>query len=47
VRLPIHLPNEQNVIIENKYIEEVMTASNQVTMLIDYFSLNSRDEEAR
>jgi len=48
VRLPIHLPNEQNVIIENESIEEAMTgALNQVTMLIDYFSLNSRDEEAR
>ncbi|XP_018404137.1 PREDICTED: uncharacterized protein LOC108780818 [Cyphomyrmex costatus] len=48
VRLPVHLPNEQNVIIENEVIEEAMiNALNQVTMLIDYFSLNSRDEEAR
>jgi len=46
--LPIHLPNKQNVIIENESIEEVMTnALNQVTMLIHYFSLNSHDEEAR
>ncbi|KYM93650.1 ATP-dependent DNA helicase PIF1, partial [Cyphomyrmex costatus] len=48
VRLPVHLPNEQNIIFENKTIEETMiTALNQVTMLIDYFNLNSRDEEAR
>jgi len=48
IRLPVHLPNEQNVIIENEAIEEAMTSAlNQVTMLIDYFSLNSRDEEAR
>lgn len=48
MRLPVHLPNEKNVVIENEGIEEAMTSAlNQVTMLIDYFSLNSRDEEAR
>ncbi|XP_036150735.1 uncharacterized protein LOC118648518, partial [Monomorium pharaonis] len=48
IRLPVHLPNEQNVIIENDSIEEAMTtAVNQVTMLIDYFALNLRDTEAR
>ncbi|KYM96549.1 ATP-dependent DNA helicase PIF1 [Cyphomyrmex costatus] len=48
VRLPIHLPNEQSVIIENEAIEEAVTSAlNQATMLIDYFSLNSRDEEAK
>jgi len=32
--LPVHLPNEQNVIIENEAIEKTMTdALNQVTML--------------
>ena len=47
-RLPVHLSNEQNVIIENKAIEETtISALNQVIMLIDYFSLNSCDEEAR
>ncbi|XP_029174062.1 uncharacterized protein LOC114942791 [Nylanderia fulva] len=48
MRLPVHLPNEQNIIIENENIDDVMiSALNQVTMLIDYFSLNIRDEEAR
>ncbi|KYN16225.1 DNA repair and recombination protein pif1, mitochondrial [Trachymyrmex cornetzi] len=48
VRLPVHLPNEQSVIIENEAIEEAMiSALNQATMLIDYFSLNSRDQEAK
>ncbi|KYN18615.1 hypothetical protein ALC57_09070, partial [Trachymyrmex cornetzi] len=52
VRLPVHLPNEQNVIIENEVIEEAMTdasrdSESHFTMLIDYFSLNLRDEEAR
>jgi Fe-S cluster biosynthesis and repair protein YggX len=48
MRLPVHLPNEQNIIIENESTEDaITTALNQVTMLIDYFSLNQRDEEAR
>ncbi|XP_070157971.1 uncharacterized protein [Polyergus mexicanus] len=48
MRLPVHLPNEQNIIIENENIADAMTSAlNQVTMLIDYFSLNLRDEEAR
>jgi len=48
VRLPVHLPNQQNVIIENEAIEEALTSAlDQVTMLIDYFALNSRDEEAK
>jgi len=48
VRLPVHLPNEQNIIIENEAIEEAMTSAlDQVTMLIDYFALNFRDEEAK
>jgi len=48
MRLPVHLPNEQNIIIENESTEDaITTALNQVTMLIDYFSLNLRDEEAR
>jgi len=48
IRLPVHLPNEHNIIIENEFTEDAMTAAlNQVTMLIDYFSLNSRDEEAK
>jgi len=48
IRLPVHFPNEQNVIIENEVTEETITSAlNQVTMLIDYFSLNSCDEEAK
>jgi Fe-S cluster biosynthesis and repair protein YggX len=48
MRLPVHLPNKQNIIIENESTEDaITTALNQVTMLIDYFSLNLRDEEAR
>jgi len=48
MRLPVHLPNEQNIIIENECMDDAtISALNQVTMLIDYFSLNSRDEEAR
>ncbi|XP_025262562.1 uncharacterized protein LOC112637334 [Camponotus floridanus] len=47
-RLPVHLPNEQNIIIENENIDDAMTSAlDQVTMLIDYFSLNLRDEEAK
>jgi len=48
MRLPVHLSNEQNIIIENESTEDAITmALNQVTMLIDYFSLNLRDKEAR
>jgi len=48
VRLPVHLPNEQNVIIENEALEKAMTSAiNQITMLVDYFCLNSRDKDAR
>jgi hypothetical protein len=45
MHLSVHLPNEQNIIIENE--DTITTALNQVTMLIDYFSLNLRDEKAR
>jgi len=48
VRLPVHLPNEQNIVIESRSNEEtIISAIDQVTMLIDYFALNSRDEEAK
>jgi len=40
--LSVHFPNKQNVVIENKAIEETMIpALNQITMIINYFSLNS------
>ncbi|KYN10408.1 ATP-dependent DNA helicase PIF1, partial [Trachymyrmex cornetzi] len=48
LRLPVHLPNEQNIIIENECVEDAFFSTiDQVTMLIDYFALNMRDEEAR
>ena len=49
VRLPIHLPNEHNIIIdENDSEQNIQNALiNKVTMLIDYFELNKRDLEAR
>jgi len=48
IRLPVHLPNQQNIINENEAFEETMNFTlNQVTMLSDYFSLNSRDIEAK
>ncbi|XP_011704850.1 PREDICTED: uncharacterized protein LOC105460109, partial [Wasmannia auropunctata] len=48
MRLPVHLPNEQNVTLDTESVEDAMiSAVNQVTMLIDYFALNLRDLEAR
>ncbi|KYM98545.1 ATP-dependent DNA helicase PIF1 [Cyphomyrmex costatus] len=48
IRLPVHLPNEQNIIIEDGCDNDTITSVlDQVTMLIDYFALNSRDEEAK
>ncbi|XP_018307764.1 uncharacterized protein, partial [Mycetomoellerius zeteki] len=48
LRLPVHLPNEQNITIENECVEDVLfSVVDQVTMLIDYFALNLRDEEAK
>jgi len=48
VRLLVHLPNEQNIVIENRSNKEtIISVLDQVTMLIDYFALNSRDEEAK
>ncbi|XP_071643019.1 uncharacterized protein [Temnothorax longispinosus] len=47
-RLPVHLPNEHNVIIdENVNNDAIRSAVERVTMLLDYFQLNARDEEAR
>ena len=48
IRLPVHLPNEHSIIIENdSNDEELQNALNKVTMLMDYFALNERDPEAR
>ncbi|XP_044005848.1 uncharacterized protein LOC122850854 [Aphidius gifuensis] len=41
-RLPVHLPNQQTVTINDEAEEESLrTAMDQQTMLMDYFSLNS------
>ena len=48
VRLPVHLPNFQNVTIHtNPDEQEIQNALEQVTMLMDYFALNLRDPEDR
>ncbi|XP_011859010.1 PREDICTED: uncharacterized protein LOC105556523, partial [Vollenhovia emeryi] len=47
IRLPVHLPNEQNVIISNNLNEENLRyALERITMLMDYFDLNKRDIDA-
>ncbi|XP_051163766.1 uncharacterized protein LOC127283125 [Leptopilina boulardi] len=47
-RLPVHLPNEQNIAIDDKMTgNEIESVLNQVTMLLDYFALNTRDPNAR
>ncbi|KAL6418638.1 hypothetical protein ACFW04_011947 [Cataglyphis niger] len=43
--MPVHLPNEQNIIIENKNIEAAMTSA--LNQILDYFSLNLRNEKAK
>jgi len=46
VRLPVHFPNEQNIVIESRSNEEtIIFTLYQVTMLIDYFALNFRESE--
>ncbi|XP_011859026.1 PREDICTED: uncharacterized protein LOC105556539, partial [Vollenhovia emeryi] len=43
VRLPVHLPNEHSVVIDDNSIDNTMrSALERVTMLIDYFELNAR-----
>ena len=48
VRLPVHLPNQQTILIhsdtENMNIDNFI---GQTTMLLDFFALNARDENAR
>lgn len=47
-RLPVHLPNEHNVIIDESINNDaIRSAVERVTMLLDYFELNARDEEAK
>uniref|UniRef100_A0ABD2WAL1 Helitron helicase-like domain-containing protein n=1 Tax=Trichogramma kaykai TaxID=54128 RepID=A0ABD2WAL1_9HYME len=50
VRLPVHLPNQHNIILDNSddlTNDKLESALNQVTMLHDYFDLNKRDINAR
>ncbi|XP_058810133.1 uncharacterized protein LOC131675242 [Phymastichus coffea] len=48
-RLPIHLPNEQSVIITQNEDELSLLAhlNNSSSMLLDYFSLNTTNDKAR
>ncbi|XP_057329886.1 uncharacterized protein LOC130670495 [Microplitis mediator] len=48
IRLPIHLPNEQNITITDDCDEiALQEALQKQTMLIDYFKLNERSAEAK
>ncbi|XP_044019460.1 uncharacterized protein LOC122859843 [Aphidius gifuensis] len=47
IRLPIHLPNQQNVIINNDDADTLRAALQKNTMLLEYFALNQRDENAK
>ncbi|XP_044019589.1 uncharacterized protein LOC122860013 [Aphidius gifuensis] len=47
-RLPVHLPNQQSVIIDDEAGKESIRASmDKQTMLMEYFALNQRDLSAR
>ncbi|XP_029174595.1 uncharacterized protein LOC114943179 [Nylanderia fulva] len=47
IRLPVHLPSEQNVIISDHLNEQdLQSALERITMLMDYFELNKRDVDA-
>ena len=47
-RLPVHLPNGQNVVIPDGSNEgDLRSALEKITMLLDYFDLNERDIDAR
>lgn len=46
--MPIHLLNEHNIIVDDNANNDTMrTALERVNMLIDYFKLNNRDDEAK
>ncbi|XP_044578930.1 uncharacterized protein LOC123261402 [Cotesia glomerata] len=48
IRLPVHLPNEQSITInDNCTKEELQEALEKKSMLIDFFKLNERDPNAR
>ena len=47
IRLPMHLPNQQTVMIHNNPEDTTLeNVINQMTMLSDYCALNARDENA-
>ncbi|XP_044010167.1 uncharacterized protein LOC122853813 [Aphidius gifuensis] len=47
IRLPIHLPNQQMVMISDEATDDsIRSALEKNTMLIEYFALNQRDTEA-
>ncbi|XP_034936543.1 uncharacterized protein [Chelonus insularis] len=48
IRLPVHLPNQQNLLINNDCDEtELRNVLEKQTMLVDFFALNTRDQDAR
>ncbi|XP_044005535.1 uncharacterized protein LOC122850453 [Aphidius gifuensis] len=48
VRLPIHLPNQQTVMVDDIDNEDaIQTALSKESMLIAYFALNAHDPQAR
>uniref|UniRef100_A0A6V7KSA2 ATP-dependent DNA helicase n=1 Tax=Bracon brevicornis TaxID=1563983 RepID=A0A6V7KSA2_9HYME len=48
IRLPVHLPNQQNITINEFDVEDgLRSALEKSSMLVEYFSLNQRDPEAR
>ncbi|XP_044005888.1 uncharacterized protein LOC122850898 [Aphidius gifuensis] len=47
IRLPVHLPNQQVVAIADEGEDTIRTALEKQTMLMDYFTLNQRNPEAR
>ena len=44
MRLPVHLPNEQNIILHVDADDQLLESINQSTKLLDYFALNDRDD---
>ena len=47
IRLPVHLPNQQSVIISNNAIDNTENLNQSSSMLIDYFTLNLNNEDAK
>ncbi|XP_034936444.1 uncharacterized protein [Chelonus insularis] len=46
-RLPIHLPNQQSIVVHSTENDEsIISALDKASMLLEFFALNSRDSEA-